>query len=75
MSEHKLASAMDFRDDVKEEDCYEPAQEVFLPKSQKWVLLRRPKALAYTLIGTPLPGIPKDDAKAASSELQIDMTS
>ena len=55
MSEHKLASAMDFRDDVKEEDCYEPAQEVFLPKSQKWVLLRRPKPLAYTLLPWLVP--------------------
>ncbi len=76
MSEHKLATAADFRNDVKEEDCYEPAREVFLPKSEKWVLLRRPKPLAYTLLGAPLPGIPEEDAEAASpTENQSPMTS
>ena len=49
----------DFRNDVKEEDAFEAAREVFLPKSQKWILLRRPKPLAYVLLGAPLPGIPR----------------
>ncbi len=67
MSEHKLASAADFRNDVKEEDAFEAAREVFLPKSQKWILLRRPKPLAYVLLGAPLPGIPEENAEGASS--------
>ncbi len=65
MSEHKLASAADFRNDVKEEDCYEAAREVFLPKAQKWVLLRKPKPLAYTLLGAPLPGLPEEEIEPA----------
>ena len=73
MAEHKLSSAADFRNGVKEEDCYEPAREIFLPKSEKWVLLRKPKPLAYTLLGAPLPGIPAEDAEA--SEGQSEMTS
>ena len=76
MSEHKLASAEDFKNDVKEEDCYEPAREVFLPKSAKWVSLRKPKPLAYTLLAAPLPGIPEENAEAASpAEGQSGMTS
>ena len=67
MAEHKLASAVDFRNRCEEEDCYEPAREVFLPKSEKWILLRKPKPLAYTLLGAPLPGIPEGDTEAASS--------
>jgi hypothetical protein len=74
MSEHKLASAADFRNDVKEEDCYEPAREVFLPKSKKWVLLRRPLPLAYTLLGAPLPGLP-EGAEATNPEEQRKMSS
>jgi hypothetical protein len=74
-SEHKLASAADFRNDVKEEDCYEPAQEVLLPKCQRWVLLRRPKPLAYTLLGAPLPGLPEGGVDATSpAEGQIEMS-
>lgn len=64
---HKLASAADFRNDVREDDCYEPAREIFLPKSKKWVLLRRPLPLAYTLLGAPLPGLPEEDAEAVTS--------
>lgn len=69
MSEHKLASAADFKNDVNEEDCYEPAREILLPKSQKWVLLRRPKPLAYTLVGAPLPGIREESAESATVEV------
>ncbi len=69
MSEHKLATAADFRNDVNEADCYEPAREILLPKSQKWVLLRRPKPLAYTLLGAPLPGIAEEpDTAGPTSE-------
>ena len=70
MSEHKLASAADFRNDVNEEDCYEPAREVFLPKSEKWVLLRRPKPLAYTLLGAPLPGIPQERTGGEEADIE-----
>src|SRR5208282_2348886 len=73
MSEHKLSSAADFRDGVKEDDCYEPAREVFLPKSEKWVLLRKPKPLAYTLLGAPLPGMPEADS-VSPSENQGEMS-
>jgi hypothetical protein len=66
MSKHKLASAADFRNDVREEDCFEPAREILLPKSGKWVLLRRPKPLAFTLLAAPLPGIPKAQAENPS---------
>lgn len=72
MGEHKLASAADFRNSVKDEDCYEPAREVFLPKCEKWVLLRKPKPLAYTLLGAPLPGVPEEDEAAiGASEPKI----
>jgi hypothetical protein len=64
--EHKLANAADFRNDVRQEDCYESPREISLPKSQKWVLLRKPKPLAYTLLGAPLPGIPIDGAETPS---------
>jgi hypothetical protein len=63
---HRLASAADFRAAIKEEDLFEPATEVFLPKSEKWVLLRRPKPLAYTLLAAPLPGIPEAGAEGPS---------
>jgi hypothetical protein len=75
MSEHKLASAADFRNDVSEEDCYEPAREVFLPKGRKWVLLRKPLPLAYTLLGAPLPGLPVEGAEGANPEVQGRMSS
>lgn len=68
MSEHVLASAADFRDDVKEEDCYEPAREVFLPKGKRWVLLRKPKPLAYTVLGAPLPGTSEEGAADTGRE-------
>ncbi len=73
MLEHKLASAADFRNDVKEEDCYEPARDIFLPKCGKWVSLRKPKPLAYTLLGAPLPGMPQADTESPS-ENQSDMS-
>jgi hypothetical protein len=57
MPEQKIATAADFRNAIKDEDCYEPARQVFLPKCEKWVLLRKPKPLAYTLLGAPLPGL------------------
>jgi hypothetical protein len=74
-SGHKLASAADFRNDVNEEDCYEPAREVFLPTGKKWVLLRKPRPLAYTLLGAPLPGLPEEGAEAANPEEQRKMSS
>ena len=46
MSEHKLASAADFRNRIKDEDCYEQPQYVILPKCGLEVLLRKPKPLA-----------------------------
>lgn len=61
MDEHKLASAADFRKLIKEEDCYEPPEQVTLPKCGLEVLLRKPKPLAYTLLGAPLPGIPRPE--------------
>ncbi len=67
MAEHKLASAVDFRNRIKDEDCYEPAREVMLPKSEMWVLLRKPKPLAYTLLGAPLPGIPQERTEGAEA--------
>ena len=73
MLEHKLASAVDFRNRIKDEDCYEPAREVMLPKSEMWVLLRKPKPLAYTLLGAPLPGMPQADTESLSED-QSDMS-
>ena len=64
MAEHKLASAVDFRNRIKDEDCYEPAREVMLPKSEMWVLLRKPKPLAYTLLGLRCRGYRKSAQKA-----------
>ena len=63
---HKLASAADFRSRIKDEDCYEQPEYVTLPKCGLGVLLRKPKPLAYTLLGAPLPGLPKEDAEAES---------
>jgi hypothetical protein len=68
MEEHNLATAADFRKRIKDEDCYEPPEEVTLPKCGLKVLLRRPKPLAYTLIGVPLPGIPKAEAQDGRAE-------
>jgi hypothetical protein len=57
MSEHKLASAADFRGLIRDEEAFEPATYVTLPKSGLEVLLRRPRPIAYTLLGVPLPAI------------------
>jgi len=80
MAELKLANATDFRNAVKDEDCYEPAREILLPESQKVVLLRKPKPLLYTLLQVPLPGLPEENvepaqaaAESVSSEEQSSM--
>lgn len=68
MSKHKLASAADFRNRIKDEDCYEAPEYVTLPTCGLEVRLRRPRPLAYTLLGAPLPGLPEgysdDDSKS-----------
>lgn len=55
--EHKLATPADFRNLIKDEEAFEPATYVTLPKSGLEVLLRRPRPIAYTLLGVPLPAI------------------
>jgi hypothetical protein len=65
-SERKVASAADFRNRIKDEDCFEAPVYVVLPKCGLGVLLRRPRPLAYTLLGAPLPGIPQESGEAGS---------
>lgn len=73
---HKLATAADFRSRIKDEDCFEAPVYVILPKCGLEVVLRKPKPLAYTLLGAPLPGIPQEGTEAASgAEGQSGMTS
>ncbi len=62
--EHKVASPADFRNRIKDEDCYEAPEYVIFPKCGLEVLLRRPRPLAYTLLGAPLPGIASEDEAA-----------
>ena len=72
-SEHKLASAADFRARIKDEDCFEEPRDVPLPTCGLTVRLRRPKPLLYTLMGVALPGIPEIAAGAQTpgeSEVQ-----
>jgi hypothetical protein len=66
MKKHKLATPADFRNRIKTDDCYEAPEYVTLPKSGLEVLLRRPKPLAYTLLGAPLPGISEDGAETVN---------
>ena len=72
MPEQKVATAADFRKRIKEEDCFEEPEYVILPKCGLGVMLRRPKPLAYTLLGAPLPGLPVgsngDGAENAEAE-------
>lgn len=49
-----VASATDFRK-LAEDQAFEPAERVVLPKSGLAVMLRRPRPIAFTLFGRPLP--------------------
>jgi hypothetical protein len=65
-TKHKLATAADFRSLIKDEDAFEPATYVTLPTSGLEVLLRRPRPIAYTLLGVPLPAISTFEPKGTA---------
>jgi len=49
-----VATAQDFRN-LAEESAFEPPERVVLPKSGLAVMLRRPRPIAFTLLGQGLP--------------------
>lgn len=53
--ENGIAKAEDFRKLVSEDEAYEPPERIILPASGLAIIVRRPKPLAYTLLGIALP--------------------
>jgi hypothetical protein len=71
--ENHVASASDFRK-LAEAEAYEEPQRIVLPKSGFAMMVRRPRPLAYTLLGVALPQTLAAKIAQAEPDAQVCLT-